>query len=337
MAGGIGRRGLAALAALCAGAGLLARGAQAQGSGTQGTGRATITQTVRRSPVDLANNGVLGLIAGGVDGTYIRVASDLAAELDDGDRLRVLPILGKGSLQNISDLMYLRGVDMAIVQSDVLAFALRQRLHPNIAQRIHYIAKLYDEEIHLLAGPGIDRLDQLRGRVVNVDVRGSGTAMTASVLLGMLDVGAELAHAPQDVALDQLRRGEIAAMIYVAGKPARLFSGIEAGSGLRFLPLPATSEMLSTYQRAVLSPEDYPRLIEAGETVETVETLSLGAVLAVYAWPQGSERHVRLARFTRSLLANADALRRPPRHPKWREFDMEATLPGWTRFTLPSR
>ncbi|MFC7607350.1 TAXI family TRAP transporter solute-binding subunit [Teichococcus aestuarii] len=82
------------------------------------------------------------------------------------------------------------------------------------------------------------------------------------------------------MALEQLRRGEIAAMIYVAGKPARLFSGLETGAGLRFLPLPATPAMLQTYQRARLSAADYPRLIGGGEAVET---LSLGAVLAVYA------------------------------------------------------
>ncbi|MFC4168543.1 TAXI family TRAP transporter solute-binding subunit [Teichococcus aestuarii] len=314
------RRGLALLAALAPAAGAHAQEAPAPGA--------------RRNPADVANGGVLGLIAGGIDGTYIRIASDLAAELDDGDRLRLLPILGKGSLQNIADLMYLRGVDMAIVQSDVLAFALRQRLYPNIAQRIHYIAKLYDEEIHLLATGDVTEIGQLEGRTVNVDVRGSGTAMTASVLLDLLGVGARLAHAPQDVALEQLRRGEIAAMIYVAGKPARLFSGLETGAGLRFLPLPATPAMLQTYQRARLSAADYPRLIGGGEAVET---LSLGAVLAVYAWPAGSERHARLVRFGQSLLAHAGALRRPPRHPKWREFDMAAALPGWTRFAVPER
>lgn len=313
------RRCLALLAALAPAA------AQAQGAAAP---------EARRNPADLANAGVLGLIAGGIDGTYIRVASDLAAELDDGDRLRLLPILGKGSLQNIADLMYLRGVDMAIVQSDVLTFALRQRLYPNLAQRIHYLAKLYDEEIHLLAAGDVAGIGQLEGRTVNVDVRGSGTAMTGSVLLDLLGVGARLAHAPQDVALEQLRRGEIAAMIYVAGKPARLFSGLEAGTGLRFLPLPATPAMLQTYQRARLSAADYPRLVGDGEAVET---LSLGAVLAVYAWPAGSERHARLLRFARSLVAHAGALRQPPRHPKWREFDLAATLPGWSRLAVPER
>jgi TRAP-type uncharacterized transport system substrate-binding protein len=68
-----------------------------------------------------ANAGTVGIISGGADGTYVRIAADLAAVLDDGDSLRVLPILGKGSLQNLSDILVLRGVDVGIVQSDVLA------------------------------------------------------------------------------------------------------------------------------------------------------------------------------------------------------------------------
>ena len=82
-----------------------------------------------------ANSGTVGVIAGGVDGTYIRIAADLAAVLDDGVRLRVIPIIGKGSLQNLSDIMFLRGIDIGIVQSDVLAFAQRQRLFPALEQR----------------------------------------------------------------------------------------------------------------------------------------------------------------------------------------------------------
>src|SRR5215203_3910428 len=64
-----------------------------------------------------ANAGTLGVISGGADGTYIRIAADLANVLD-GDTLRVLPIIGRGSLQNLQDIMFLRGVDIGIVKMD---------------------------------------------------------------------------------------------------------------------------------------------------------------------------------------------------------------------------
>ena len=273
-----------------------------------------------------ANAGTVGVISGGLDGTYARIAGDLAAVLDDGDALRVLPILGKGSLQNISDILVLRGVDIGIVQSDVLAYAKRERLLPGVEQLIQYIAKLYDEEVHVLAAPGVERLEDLAGKPVNVDVRGSGTAMTATLLFENIAIRPRFE--PQDTALDLLRRGDIAALVYVAGKPARLFSGVPADSRLRFLPVPATPALLETYLPSSLAPADYPILIQG----EAVETIAVGAVMAAYAWPPGTERHRKVARFVDAFFEKFPAFLRPPRHPKWREVNLAAQVPGWSRF-----
>ncbi len=276
-----------------------------------------------------ANMGTVGIIAGGVDGTYIRIAADLASVLDDGDMLRVLAIIGKGSLQNIADILLLRGIDIGIVQSDALAFARRRRLLPGVETQIHYIAKLYDEEIHVLARAGIDRLEDLRGQVVNVDVRGSGTAMTASLVFDALGIPVTVAHDTQDVALTKLQRGEIAAIVFVAGKPARLFTGIPAGTGLQLLPIPATPALIETYLPSSFATADYPALIPAGTSVETI---AVGAVMAVYAWQPGSERHRKVARFVEAFQAKFDQFLRAPRHPKWREVNLAAQVPGWVRF-----
>jgi TRAP transporter TAXI family solute receptor len=275
-----------------------------------------------------ANAGTVGVIAGGVDGTYIRIATDLAAVLDDGVRLRVIPIIGKGSLQNLSDIMFLRGIDIGIVQSDALAYARRQRLFPGLDQRVNYISKLYDEEVHLLAGPGIGRVEDLANRPVNVDVRGSGTAMTAAVLFESLGIGVQMTHDVQDVALDKLRRGEIAAMVYVAGKPARLFSAIPREANLRFVPLPMAPGLLDTYLPAELAAAQYPSLVPEGTPIETI---AVGAVMAAYAWQAGTDRHRKVAAFVDAFFGNFDAFLRAPRHPKWREVNLAARVPGWTR------
>ena len=91
----------------------------------------------------LSNKGVVGIITGGVSGTYIRIAADMAAVLDN-PTLRVLTIVGQGSIQNIDDLLYLKGIDMAIVQSDVLEYLKRQNTYSNIDKKISYITKLYN-------------------------------------------------------------------------------------------------------------------------------------------------------------------------------------------------
>lgn len=276
-----------------------------------------------------ANGGTVGVIAGGVDGTYIRIAADLASVLDDGDALRVLPILGKGSVQNITDIMLLRGIDVGIVQSDALVFARSRRLVPGIDSMIQYIAKLYDEEIHILAGAGIAGLQDLAGKTVNIDVPGSGTAMTAALVFGLLGIQPRLAQDTQDVALTKLRQGEIAAMVFIAGKPARLFSGVPAGSGLHFLPIPATPALIDTYLPSTLGAADYPSLVPQGDTVETI---AVGAVMAVYAWQPGTERHRKVARFVDAFQSRFPAFLQAPRHPKWKDVNLTAQVPGWTRF-----
>ena len=292
-------------------------------------GQASITALTQR-----ANAGTVGVIAGGVDGTYIRIASDLASVLDDGDGLRVLPILGKGSLQNIADIVLLRGVDIGIVQSDSLAYARSRRLVPGLDQLIQYIAKLYDEEVPVLARGDIGSVADLAGKTVNIDVAGSGTAMTASLLFELLGIRVQPAQDTQDVALTRLRAGEIAAMVFVAGKPARLFAGIPPGSGLRFLPVPATDALIETYLPSSLAAADYPSLIAEGQGIETI---AVGAVMAVYAWQPGTERHRKVARFVEAFQAKFPAFLRPPRHPKWRDVNLEAQVPGWTRFNAALR
>ena len=318
------RRGLLLAPAL---AGALAPGAAAAQEGYYG--RAAADRRSAAASVARANAGTVGVITGGVDGTYVRVAADLAAVLDDGDRLRVLPILGKGSVQNVSDLLYLRGVDLGIVQSDTLAYLRQARLLPGADGSIRALAKLYDEEVHVLARAGVARVEDLAGQAVNVDLPGSGTAMTASVVFAGLGIAVRPVNLPQDEALLRLRRGEIAAMVYVAGKPARIFSGIEAGAGLRFLSLPAEASLLETYLPSDLRHGDYPTLV--GEE-DAVETLAVGAVLATFAWRPGSERHANLVRFAEALRERFPALLRPPRHPKWREVNLGAQAPGWVRF-----
>lgn len=281
-----------------------------------------------------ANHGTVGLISGGVDGTYIRIAADLASVLDDGENLRVLAMLGKGSIQNISDLIYLRGIDIAIVQSDALAFLTSQNWFPGVTTTVRYIAKLYDEEVHVLARADIASLGDCAGKKVNLDVRGSGTGVTGSLLFGKLGIAIEPTYYSQENALKLLRDGELAALVYVAGQPATLFSTLGTDSRLHFLTVPLDPALVDTYLPAQLASNSYPGLISGSGRVDTV---AVGAVMAAFGWMSGSDRFRRVSNFVTALGEKLPQLQQAPHHPKWREVNLRAEVPGWTRFTLASR
>ncbi len=279
-------------------------------------------------PSDPSSKKAVGIIAGGVNGTYIRIAADMATVLDT-DELRVLAIVGKGSVQNIDDLLYIKGVDMAIVQSDVLEYLKRQGTYKNIEKRISYIAKLYNEEFHLIARPEIDNLSDLAGKKVNFDVKGSGTAITATTLFDTLKATVEPTYFDQATALDKLKSGEIAALVYVAGKPAPLFEKITAADKLHFLPIDHTPALLETYLPTSLSHQDYPILIQADREVRTV---AVGAVLAAYNWKRYFNRYQKVADFVTHFFDHFNDFQQSSHHPKWREISLSAVIPGWTRF-----
>jgi uncharacterized protein len=274
-----------------------------------------------------ANQGVVGVITGMEGGTYARTGADLTI-LDD-DTLRVLPTLGKGSLQNLSDILYLRGIDIGFVQADALTYAKQHALFPDLTQNIRYIAKLYDEEVHVLVRKDIARLEDLNGQRVNVDVAGSGSAMTAEILLDAYGIKAKVEHAKQVTGVLELKHGDIAAIIHVGGAPIPLFADVTADSGIHFLPLTLNQTLAQTYLPDRFTHDTYPLLVPADAPVPTI---AVGDVMAVYGWAPHTQRYNRVAHFVDAFFGKFDEFQEPPRHPKWREVNLTAEVPGWTRF-----
>src|SRR5438105_170606 len=285
------------------------------------------------APVDQAtatiNRGVVELETSGAAGISVRIAEALANLIDDGARRRVLPVVGKGSLQNLTDLKYLRGIDLAIVQSDVLDFAKEQRLVPGFESSLTYITRLYNEEFHLLAGPAVKSVTELANKRVNVDLRGGGTAITASRLFDLLKIPVTVTNDSQEVALDKLRRGEIAALAFVAGKPAPLFMGLKVDDGLHFLAVPFNQAASSAYAPTRLTAADYPDIIPQDRPVDTI---AVGSVLAVADLRQLKERYRNVVNFVDIFFTEFQSLLSPGHHSKWHEVNLAAELPGWRRY-----
>jgi uncharacterized protein len=293
------------------------------------TALAAPASTAALPDVAVANRGVVELETGRASGISVRIAEDLANIIDDGATRRVLPVVGKGSLQNLGDLKLLRGIDLAILQTDVLDHARQANYFPGIETWISYIAKLYNEEVHLLAGRDVKGVADLANQKVNVDLRGAGTAITAGRLFDLLKITVTPTYDDQEVALGKLRKGEIAALAFVAGKPAPLFCNIAAEEGLHFLAVPLNPAITAAYVPTRLSAQDYPSLVPADRPVDTV---AIGTVLAAANLQYGSERYRNLVNFVDAFFTGFQLLLDPGHHPKWQEVNLMAELPGWRRF-----
>jgi TRAP-type uncharacterized transport system substrate-binding protein len=57
---------------------------------------------------------------GAPGGRAIRLATEIARVVDDGDNLHVLPVVTRGATENVNSLLNLRGIDAAIINSDAL-------------------------------------------------------------------------------------------------------------------------------------------------------------------------------------------------------------------------
>ena len=276
-----------------------------------------------------ANRGLVEIIAGNSGDTSLRLAEDLADVLDDGATRRVLPVVGKGAFQNLADLEVLRGVDLAIVQTDVLDYARAQKRYPNIDGFVTYIAKLCNDEVHLLARADIGSIADLAGRKVNFGTPDDGSAFTGPRLFRLLGIKVEPTGYGQALALEKLRRGEIAAMVTVDGKPAPLFQTVRPQDHLHFLTVPLRGEVAASYVPARLGSADYPDLVTAGGPVDTV---AVGTVLIVAGLTPDSERYRNVANFVEAFFTQFPKLLEAPHHPKWQEVNLAAELPHWRRF-----
>jgi TRAP-type uncharacterized transport system substrate-binding protein len=277
------------------------------------------------------NAWTVGIAGGLIDGTYMRFADELGKVLDDGDNLRILPIVSYGAASNLDDLLYLRGVDVAITQSDVFEYFRTERKTPNLQNRVHYILRLPIAELHILAKTDIRSLEDLRGKKVNFGPAGSGSSLTGTIVFQRLGVEVEQVLIDQQTALQKLQAGEVAALVRVVGKPVDFFTRIPPNSGLHLVPVPFTKTFADYYTLGEFETKDYPSLVAEGQKVDTI---AVPAVLAVFNWPKGSDRYRRVERFVERLFIKWDQFLVAPRHPKWRDVNLGATVPGWTRYII---
>jgi uncharacterized protein len=273
----------------------------------------------------------LGLITGSEKGTYYQFGLNLQAlAKQKGINLAVHP--SKGSIENVFAVYQRPGVQMGIVQSDVLAFVARVETDPvlkRIARKTKMIFPLYNEEVHLLGRPDIATFDDLGDRRVAIGREGSGNYLTSRLLFRMAEVTPrEMLAIDTEEALAALKAGRIDAMFYVAGFPVRLLNeGVTEADGLTLIPI-TNKSITEFYPRAEIPAGTYKWQPRA------VDTVAVKSVLISFDYRRRDCDHV--GRFAQILSENRAWLVQNG-HPKWRSVDLDYQLRGWEQYDCVRR
>jgi NMT1-like family len=303
-----------------------------------GSGLAQSRRTSRDAPPSSAISGeeqirdrinawTVGLAGGLLEGAPIHFATEIARVVNDGGAMHVLPVVTSGPTENVNDLLYLKGIDMAIINSDSLEEYKSQV--PQIQQRITYVLSLFPSELHIFVRPEIRSLADLAGKKVNFNTQGTAAAYSGPLIFSRLGLDVEKLFIPHPLALEQMRRGEIAGVVFVTSKPVDAFVRGKWDEGFKFLPVEFGSKFEDHYLPSYLDPTDYPSLIAKGERIATI---AVPTILASFNWRPDSPRYPRVARFVDELFSRVDKLRSPGFDAKWKDVNLAARVPGLERF-----
>ena len=302
-----------------------AREARAQARAEQRHAKtARIDKTARatdKNPPPAVQSRPLVLLAGDAQSARWRAGVDLldmmrarggAMEMQQGDLLNL-----------VDDAK----ADLAIVQSDALDDARRQAGAP-LVKKLVYLARLYHQEVHLIARGSIQSLSDLDGSRVATAAIGTPEEKTARRIFERLGIAANLLPMNQDEAVMRIARAEIDAALIIGGKPVDDLRRLQV-AGLHLVKIPYKAALQDDYYPARLSRKDYPDLIKDQNEIETI---ALGTILIARDPANDPERTKKLAQFTTLFFEGFAMLRAGAHHPKWREINLAADVPGWRRF-----
>jgi len=184
------------------------------------------------------NRSTAAIVAGDQRSTEFAIAREIATALGrvlsvgpSETALKVLPRVGDGGIQAITDVLTLPDADMAIVPVGLVDRFREATRSVDIRSKVVYIAPLFAEELHVLARAEISDIRDLDGRVVNFGEDGSAAAVLGREISADLGIHVREAHVDLRAATEGMRKGEISALFLVSGKPMRALASLTRPDG----------------------------------------------------------------------------------------------------------
>lgn len=280
----------------------------------------------------------LGLVTGLKTGTYFAFGKDIAA-LAAKNNITVEVKPSEGSIDNIKRINSSENAALGIVQSDVLGFLSRSK-NPDsmrMASGLRMIFPFYNEEVHILARKEIKEFSDLKDKKVAIGEEGSGNMLTAINLFAMMDVTpAETKRIPSSEGVVAVLNGQLDAVVFVAGKPVRLFKNLEdlgKPENKKYSPLLGqvhflaldNPKMLEEYKPATITSADYD-FVKAD-----VKTIAVEAVMVSYDFSKGAKKRCAYLNALAKAIRGGLPELKEKGHPKWKEVNLDANPGLWQK------
>jgi hypothetical protein len=290
------------------------------------------------------NDDTLGIVFSREE-LFSQLVHDLEAELESSSGLRIVPILGKNHLQSLFDLLYLKGVDMAMVRTDAIEYLRTESDFPNIQNVVQNVVKVSEEKIVVISRKEFESINDLNGQAVAIGATGSAEYITGKMMFKALEVSPDMLQMDIQTAIDRLQSNEIAAMVYLLESPDTVQTGsdledskaiksLQLGDTLRILNLPDNEELNRLYTPATLGQADLLAAI-AGD--QSVTTYSVDSIIAAYNWIPTHPRWERSKRFVDALVDSMDGLQNDAYQPAWKRTTLGLPTPNIETLPLLTR
>lgn len=269
---------------------------------------------------------------------FHQLVHNMEYELEQNSGLRIVPIMGKNHVQSVLDLLFLQGVDLALVRADAIEYVRRHGDTPGILSVVQSVAKVSEEKIVIIARTDYQSLEDLDGQVIGFGLPGSGEYVTGTIAFDTLGIAPNRITVNNTTAIEKLKTGELAAMVYLLREPDAVQTGddlkaantvknLQLGNDLHILEIPESARLSEIYTPSTLSSTDLPGVIDEGESIATY---SVDAVLAVYKWRPTNKRFAQTQRFVNAFIDGIDGLRNDIHQPTWKRVDLKHITPNIT-------
>jgi TRAP transporter TAXI family solute receptor len=289
---------------------------------------AALTAGLASGVVNAQERVFFGIATGGTGGTYYPLGGMLAQVISNsgevnGKKLSATAETGNASVSN-AGLLGRGAIESAFVAADVLdaAYNGKNQFEGKAITNLRALGALYPETVQLVAQPGVNRFEDLKGKSVSSGSPGSGQWQLLGDLLtahGMTRDDIKEDYSSFSQSAEKLKDGNLDASLITAGSPTSSIVELSNGHDVNIVPLNGAAikklQITQPYYASTLLPAGTYKGID-----KDVETLAVRAIWATHA---DLSEDIAYA-VTKALYENIDTLAKV--HVKGKEISLETAL-----------